>query len=195
MKFILILLANCFFILYCILYLTDHPFTRASVGGKIRQVILLLAGLYVIYNVVFIYLLKKQKEESGLLYKIFAYGEKALHATMAFIQPIQKELLISIIIAVALAAIGMLLAGLPGAALLAFLQKVGLLRNVKGDSVWPTAILFSVLWPLSFPIAILVKHYCALRGYHGFTGFGGLIGCSWMLLCIVLTSLFGSTKF
>lgn len=194
MKFILLLLANCFFILYGILYLTDHPFTRASTGGKIRQVVLLVVGLYVIYNVVFIYLLKKQKEESGLLYKIFTYGEKAVYAAMHFIQPIQKELLISIVIAVVLSVIGMIMAGLPGAAMLTFLQKIGLLQGVKGDSVWPAAILLSILWPLCFPIAILVKHYCALRGYAGFTGFSTLIACSWILLLMVLTGLFSSTK-
>lgn len=194
MKFIIILLVNCFLVLYCIMYFTDHPFTRASAGGKIRQLILLVTGLYVMYNLVFIYVLKKQKEESGLLYKIFTYGEKTAHAPMAFIQPIQKELLISIIIAVVLVLIGIILVGLPGAVLITFFQKTGLLQGVRGDSVWPTAILFSILWPLCFPIVILIKHYCALRGYHGFTGFGAAIGCSWILLLILLTSIFGHTK-
>ncbi|MDB5257067.1 MAG: hypothetical protein JWM14_1762 [Chitinophagaceae bacterium] len=193
MKFIIILLLNCFFVLYCVMYLTDHSFTRASVGGKIRQGILLVVGLYVIYNILFIYLLKKQKEESGLIYKIIAFSEKAAHTFLTFIQPVQKEFIISIVIAFVLIVIGMLLAGLPGAVILALLQKMGLFTRVRGDSVWPCAILISMLWPLCLPFAVLVKQYLVQRGYAGFAGLRFLLGMLWIIVIVPLVALLSQT--
>jgi hypothetical protein len=194
MKFILLLLANCFFVLYCILYLTDHPFTRASVGGKIMQAILLVAGLYVLYNVLFIYVLKKRKEENGLIYKIFAYSEKLIQDAITFIQPIQKEFIISILIALVLIVIGMLLAGLPGAAILALLQKAGLFTRVRGDSLWPAAILISILLPLCLPFAVLAKQFLLQRGYAGFTGLRLLLSMLWIVIIVPAVACLSQTS-
>lgn len=194
MKFILVLLANCLFILYTIFYLTDHPITRASVMGKVKQFLLVGLSLYILYNLLFIYLLKREKEESGLIYKFIAFAEKSAHATATFIQPIQKELIVGSLLALVFIVISLLLAGLPGGAVLSVLQKMGWFTRIKGDSTWPAAILLSILLPLCLPFAILAKQYLLQRGYEGFTGLRLLLGLFWIVLIIPLVALLSSSK-
>ncbi len=194
MKFIIILLLNCFLVLCSILYFIDHPFTRASVTGKIKQLVLLLLSVCVLYNVLFIYLLKKKKVENGLIYKIIAFAEKLIHDSMIFIQPIQKEFIISLIIAFVLIVLGMLLAGLPGAAVISVLQKTGLLHGIQGDNAWPAAILLSIAWPLCFPFAILTKQFLLHCSYVGFAGLSILLGLVWIVFIVPVTALLFTKK-
>ncbi len=155
---------------------------------------MLVVGLYVIYNLLFIYLLKKQKEENGLIYKIIDTAEKAAHTFMIFIQPVQKELIISIFIAFVLIVISILLAGLPGAVILTLLQKIGLFTRVNGDNGWPCAILISILWPLCLPFAVLAKQYLVQHGYTGFAGLRFLLGMLWIAIIIPLIALWSETS-
>jgi len=191
MKFIVILLLNCFWVLYVALYFIDHPVKNTSTLGKIKQGLLLVVSLFVLYNILFIYILKKKTEESGLFYKIIVFAEKTGHAVVSFQEPVQKEFIISVIIAFLLIVLGFLLSGLPGGLILSLLQKAGLLRGIQGDHVWPAAILLSILWPLCFPFAVLAKQFLLHRGYMGFTGLHIALGLLWIILmipCIALLS-------
>jgi hypothetical protein len=165
MKSIIILIANCTIILYSILFFIDNRFWAKTTNGKVWNILLLCLALYVCYDILYIYILKKNNIQSGLIYNIAAFVQKAVHSAQVFIQPIRKEFFISLIAAAVIIIISLLLVGLPGALLLSLLQKIGIGNNIQGDNVWPTAILLSIVWPFSFPAAVLVKRYFVLHGY------------------------------
>ncbi|MDF2456014.1 MAG: hypothetical protein K0R51_2007 [Cytophagaceae bacterium] len=194
MKFIAVLLLNCFLILGNILYFVDHPFTGASVAGKIKQVVLGALSVYILHNILFIYLLKKEKVENGLIYKLIAFTKNFIHDVLAFIQPVQKEFIISLVIAFVCIVIGMLLIGLPGGAMINLLQKAGLLRGIKGDNVWPSAIHLSIVWPLCFPFSVLTKQFLFHRGHESFESLSLLLISGWIVFMIVITGLLFTNK-
>jgi hypothetical protein len=166
MKSIIILVANCIVILYSILFFLDNRFWQKTTGGKVWNILLLCLALYVCYDTLYIYILKKNNIQSGLIYNIAAFAQKTVHGAQAFIHPTQKEFFISLIVAAVIIIVSLLLAGIPGALLLSLLQKIGIGNNIQGDNVWPTAILLSIVWPFCFPAAVLVKRYFVLHGYN-----------------------------
>jgi hypothetical protein len=165
MKSIIILIANCIVVLYSILFFIDNRFWPRTTNGKVWNILLLCLALYVCYDILYIYILKKNNIQSGLIYNIAAFVQKTVHSAQAFIQPVQKEFFISLIAAAVIIIISLLLVGLPGALLLSLLQKIGIGNNIQGDNVWPTAILLSIVWPFCFPAAVLVKRYFVLHRY------------------------------
>lgn len=70
-----------------------------------------------------------------------------------------KGFLISLGIAIAVAVLGLVLLGIPGALIFTlFLPVVSLLLSntvVQADAAWPIAILITLLWPVSFPLGYL----------------------------------------
>lgn len=194
MKFIVVLLLNCFWVLCSILYFVDHPFTRASVTGKIKQLVLGSLSVYILYNILYIYLLKKEQVENGLIYKLIAFAKNFIHDAMASIQPAQKELIISLVIAFVCIVVGLLLVGLPGGAMINLLQKAGLLRGIKGDNVWPSAIHLSIAWPLCFPFSVLTKQFLGHCGFESFEGLSLLLSSGWIIFMIVITGLLFTKK-
>jgi hypothetical protein len=165
MKSIIILVANCIIILYSILFFIDNRFWPKTIGGKVWNILLLCLAVYVCYDILYIYILKKNNIQSGLIYNVAAFARKAVHSSQAFIQPVQKEFFISLIVTAVIIIISIVLVGLPGALLLSLLQKIGIGNNIQGDNVWPTAILLSIVWPFCFPAAVLAKRYFVLHGY------------------------------
>jgi hypothetical protein len=166
MKYYIILGVNCLLLVYLISFLIDHSFLPNGIVPKIRNIIFILLLITVSYNLVTIYVLKKNTQENGLVYASAGIIQKNVAGFRQFIQPFQKELLVYTLIAVGLAAAGLLLVGIPGQLLLDLPAKTGLVSTIKGDNKWPAAILLSVLWPLCLPGGILVKNYLLQHGYH-----------------------------
>jgi len=172
----------------------DNKFVPEETGAKIRNLLLLVSALYVSYNVFFIYILKKEKEQSGIIYKIASIVKHAAVNSYMFIQPFQKEFIISLVIAAAIMVVSFILVGLPGGLILGLLQKIGIGNTIQGDNVWPAALYLSFFWPLCFPVAVLTKNYLIQQGYVGYALTGlCLSGFAWIMLVVgSVFVLFGS---
>jgi hypothetical protein len=176
-KYILILGANIF-ILYCfIMFMVDHTLIPKELFPLIRNIVLFVLALWICYDVVRIYVLQKQTQESGMVYKVAAKSKTCGLAFYYHIKPFQKEFVTWTLIAAGVAFLGMLLMGIPGYLLLAIPAKLGIVQELQGDDAWPAAILTSMLWPLFFPIGILVKQHLIKIGYlsYAFPGFLGTV--------------------
>jgi hypothetical protein len=70
-----------------------------------------------------------------------------------------KGFLISLGIAIAAAALGLALLGIPGALIFTLLLPIVSLflsnTSIHADAAWPIAILITLLWPVSFPLGYL----------------------------------------
>ena len=196
MKYLLILLANCLFILYSIMFFVDNRFVPEETGARIRNLLLMCSAVYISYNVLFIYILKKENEQSGIIYKI-ASGIK--HFTLnsyTFIQPFQKEFITSLIIAAVIVIISFILLGMPGGIIISLLQKIGIGNNIEGDNAWPAALYISFFWPLCFPIAVLTKQFLIYHGHVGYAFFGlWLSGFIWVSAVVSSAFLLFSNKY
>ncbi len=193
MKYVTLLIINCFFILYSIMFFTDHKVWPESTSAKLRNVLFLCTTMYVAYNVLFIYILKKEKEQNGIIYKIFSAIKNSAINSYTFIQPFQKEFIISLILAAVIIIVSFVLLGLPGGIIITALQKVGIFNRIEGDNIWPASIFISCLWPLCFPIATLAKNYLIQHEYSSYSLVGlCLSACVWIISIIIITaSLFG----
>ncbi|ABG60981.1 hypothetical protein [Cytophaga hutchinsonii] len=191
----IILLANCFFILYSIMFFTDHKFIPKETGGRIRNALLLCLALYVSYNVLFIYILKKENEQSGIIYKIASGIKYVSINSYTFIEPFQKEFIISLVIAAAIMMVSFILLGMPGGLIIGLLQKMGIGNNIQGDNVWPAALYVSLIWPLCFPIAVLTKNHLIQQGHIDYALLSlYLSGFLWVTVVISSTFLlFGNS--
>lgn len=165
MKYYTILGLNCLLLVYLISFLIDHSFLSGGIVPKIRNLVFVLLLITVCYNLITIYVLKRNSPESGLVYKSAGIFQNKIAGFRQFIQPYQKELLSYTIIAAGLSAAGLLLVGIPGQLLLDLAAKTGLVSPVKGDNKWPAAILLSVLWPICLPGGLLLKNYLLQQGY------------------------------
>jgi len=194
MKYIIILLANCIFILYSILFFTDHKFVPEGTGARIRNVLLLCAALYVSYNVLFIYILKKENEQSGIIYKIASGLKHVALNSYAFVQPFQKEFITSLIIAGVIIGISILILGMPGGLIIEVVQNIVPLKKIEGDNMWPAALYVSFFWPLCFPIAVLTKNYFIQYGYTGYAIAGLSVSGTIWILTIVASAFFMFAK-
>ncbi len=171
------------------MFFVDHRFLPEETSAKIRNLLLLCSALYVSYNVLFIYILKKENEQSGIIYKIASGLKNFAVNSYTFIQPFQKEFIISIVIAAVIMVISFILVGMPGGLVIGAIQKLGIFNNIEGDNVWPAALYVSFFWPLCFPIAVLTKQYLIQHGYVGYALLGlSLSGLAWVL--VVVTSVF-----
>ncbi len=176
-KYILILGANIF-LLYCaILFMFDHALISTEVFPLICNIVLFFFALWISCDLLIIYILRKQTQESGIVYKIASKSKTYGLAFYYHIQPFQKEFVTWTLIAAGVAFLGMLLMGIPGYLLLAIPAKLGIVQELQGDDAWPAAILTSMLWPLFFPIGILVKQQLIKMGYlsYAFSGFLGTV--------------------
>lgn len=165
MKYYIILAVNCLVVTYLVSFLIDHSFIPAGTVPKIRNIVFVLLLLTVSYNLVTIYVLKRNTPESGLVYKTGAGARKNIVQFRQFIQPFQKELLIYTLVAAGLAIAGLLLVGIPGQLLLDLPAKSGMVNGISGDNKWPAAILLSVLWPLCLPGGVLLKNHLLQHGF------------------------------
>ena len=177
LKFILILVANIFFLYCLILFFIDNRIITKDPFTIIQNTLLFLLALWITYNLVTIYVFRKEKQESGLIYKLAsktkALGVSIYHHTQSF----QKELIIWTIAAIGLSFLGLITMGLPGFFWLEIPVKLGIVSELKGDALWPSAIIISMLWPLFFPVGVLVKHQLIKMGYvsYAITGFWGVV--------------------
>ena len=177
MKFFVILGINLF-LLYCLaLIFIDNKIFTKDPFAIVRNILLFAIAIWICYNVISIYVLQKNKQESGLVYKtaseIKAYGL----AFYNYIQPCKKELGIWTLAAACFILLGFISAGLSGYIWLVIPEKLGLVKEITGDNAWPAAILMSVFWPLLLPIAVLIKHQLIKSGFasYAISGFWGAI--------------------
>ena len=177
------------------MFFIDHEIFPEGTGAKIRNLLLLCSALYVSYNVLFIYILKKENEQSGLMYKIASTLKHAAVNSYTFIEPFQKEFIISLVIAGVIMIISFILLGLPGGIIIGLLQKIGIGNNIQGDNLWPAALYVSLFWPLCFPIALLTKQYLIQQEYVGYA-FLGLwsSGLLWMTAIVMSAFLLFGNK-
>ena len=159
MKYILVLIVNILFILFSIMFFVDHKFVPQGTVARIRNLFLLCAVLYVSYNVLFIYILKKEKEQSGIIYKVAAGVKHSALNIHAFIQPFQQEFFTSLITAAIIIGISILIVGMPGGLIIEVVQNILPIKKIEGDNMWPAALYVSFFWPICFPVAVLVKNY------------------------------------
>lgn len=177
LKFILILVANTFFLYCLILFFIDNRIITKDPFTIIQNTLLFILGLWITYNLATIYVFRKEKQESGLIYKLASktksLGVSIYHLTQSF----QKELIIWTIAAIALSFLGLITMGIPGFFWLEIPVKLGIVSELKGDALWPSAIAVSMLWPLFFPVGVLVKHQLIKMGYvsYAITGFWGVV--------------------
>jgi len=176
------------------MFFVDNKFLPDQIGARIRNLLLLCSALYVSYNVLLIYILKKENEHSGIIYKIAASIKHTAVNSHAFIQPFQKEFITSLIIAAVIMIISFILVGMPGGLIIAGLQKIGIGDSIEGDNTWQAALYLSFFWPLCFPVAVLTKNYLIHQGYVGYALTGlCLSGFAWIMLVVgSVFLLFGS---
>jgi len=169
MKFIIILIVNCLFVLYCAMFFLDNKWWPEETISKITNALLLIAMFYVTYNIIYIYILKRKNQQSGIIYKMAAGTKNFVLNSHAFIQPFQKEFFISLIIAGAIIFISIVSVGLPGALIMMSVEKIGVFNPITGDNSWPATILVSIFWPMCFPVAVLTKNYLITYNYTQYT--------------------------
>lgn len=190
MKFILILSANCIFLLYSIMFFIDHKFVPAGTAARIRNLVLLGTALYVSYNVLFIYILRKEPQQTGLIYRVAAGLKHIAVNSYTFIQPFQKEFFTSLIIAAVIIGISILILGMPGGLIIEIVQNIIPLKKIEGDNMWPAALYVSFFWPLCFPIAVLTKKYFIQHGSVAYAAAGLWVSGSIWVLTVVSTAFF-----
>ena len=127
--------------------------------------LLLTLMLYIAYNIMSIYILKKDPVENGLVYKAVSSVQQWVQAAYTYIQPVQKELITWTLIAVGISVVSLLLMGLPGGLLLILIGKAGIFPSIEGDHTWPAAIFLSVTWPFCLPFGVIAKHALVQQGY------------------------------
>ena len=173
------------------MFLADHQLWPETTDAKIKNVILVLVTSFVLYNVVNIYILKKAKPESGLIYKIASKTKNAFSKAYAYIKPFQKELITSFIIAGVLISVSFILVGLPGALLLQIPVKLGIFKPIAGENAWPAALFVCFFSPLLMPLCVVIKHSLIRYGYITYSGIGWLIsiGIFGISVLIVFTFL------
>ena len=178
------------------MYFIDNRIISKEPISILRNSILFIMAIWISYNLITIYILKKEKQESGIVYKTAAKCKSVALNFLTYIKPFQKEFIQWTLIAAGMAFFGMLLVGLPGALLLAIPAKLGLVAEIKGDAAWPSAILVSLLWPFLFPIAVLVKYELIKAGQipYALTGFIGTIVLGIILIVTLTYLIIGKTK-
>ncbi len=196
MKTILIPGASLLVVVYVIMYLVDHPFWPASIFSKIRNIGMVLVALYVTYNVATIYVLKNEKEENALVYRVASFGKTVYVKITDHIRPFQKEFLTWLAVAGGLAFLGLVLMGIPGALFLEIPSRLGLVSPIEGDNAWPAAICLAILWPFTLPAGVLVKHYLIRQGYTNWalTGWIGTVVGGIALLTVMMYLMFGKKR-
>ncbi len=195
-KFILLLCSNIFIIFCLLLFFIDNKLFTKEPFPIVRNLLLLIMALWISYNLITIYILKKEKQENGLVYQVASKTKKLSLAFHSYIQPFQKEFITWLLIATGLAFIGMILVGIPGYLWLAIPVKLGIVSEIKGDSAWPTALFISMVWPFLFPIGVLVKYHLIKMGYsnYAFPSFIGVLVGGIIALITVTYLLAGKTK-
>lgn len=158
------------------MFLVDNQLWPEPTVAKIKNIILVLVTFFIMYNVVNIYILKKAKPESGLIYKVAHKTNVGFLKAHTFIKPFQKELITSFIIAGVLIVISFILLGLPGALLLQIPVKFGIFKPITGDNAWPAALFLSFFYPLLLPLCVLIKHSLIRYGYITYSGISWIIG-------------------
>jgi len=187
MKSIFIFLLNLF-IVFCLFSIaTDHLWSLDTFS-IIRNILCAGLGLYLSYNAIRIYALKKESPEQGLIYRVVGKLQIYFAKFYTYIKPVQREFLIWLGIAVGIGFISLVLVGIPGAFLISIPAWLGLTKELEGDGVWPAAILVSLLWPISLPVGVLIKYRLKQQGNEKYSLFG-FIGT--VLLAIILSTLIG----
>jgi hypothetical protein len=158
MKAYLILGINIIVVFYLTAFFMDNRLFPKETISKIINILFLGLLLGIVYNLVFIYLLKKQAPEDGLVYKFVSTTSHYFHAGFAYIQPFKKEMLIAVIAAVAVIFVSLMLVGLPGQLLIEISHILGTTKNISRENSWPAAILVSLIWPLFIPIGVIIKY-------------------------------------
>lgn len=190
MKYFLLLAANCFFVLFSSLFLLDFRWWPKATLGRIGCAVWLSAVLYVAYNAVNVYLLKRMGPESGVIYKLAAGVKDLALDSHAFIQPFQKEFYTSLLIAGGIILVSLVLMGLPGGVLVGLLGGIKGLQPIKGDNVWPASLLVSIFLPLCIPIAVLVKNALIQYDFGQYSTLGLFAsGILWALFVLIGTML------
>jgi hypothetical protein len=157
-KYLAILCLNLF-LLYCfVLFFIDNTIITAEPLVIVRNIILFALALWIVYDVVTIYVQKKQKQERGLVYIVASKSRTYGFAFYEHILPFRKEFTNWSLAAMVLMFLGIISLGITGYVWLAIPVALGLVSELAGDSAWPAAILMSLTWPLLLPIAVLVKH-------------------------------------
>jgi hypothetical protein len=196
MKAYLTLGINIILVLYLTVFFLDNKWFPKEIIFKIRNLLFLGLLLGIAYNLVSIYLLKKQAPEDGLIYKFVNIVSHYYHAGFAYIQPFKKEMLIAVIITVVVIFISLMLVGIPGQLLIEISKKLGNTKTISGDNSWPAAIFVSLIWPLFIPLGVIVKYEISKNSQvliantaMAFTILGGMI-----LSVTVVYLLFPSVK-
>ncbi len=186
MKYIIILIVNCLFVLYSAMFLIANSWWPKETVSKIRNILLLGAMLYVMWNIIYIYILKRMNQKDGIIYKMAAGTKHFVLNSYVFIQPFKKEFAISLIVAGAIIFISMVLLGLPGALIIMGVEKTGIFNPIEGDNSWPAAIFTSFFWPMCFPVAVLTKNFLIKNNYTQYINLSlYLSGVLWVL-CVIL---------
>jgi hypothetical protein len=163
-KYLTILCLNLF-LLYCfVLFFIDNTIITAEPLVIVRNIILFAVALWIVYDVVTIYVQKKQKQERGLVYIVVSKGRTYGFAFYEHILPFRKEFINWSLAAMVLMFLGIISLGITGYIWLAIPVALGLVSELAGDSAWPAAILLSLTWPLLLPIAVLIKHHLIKSG-------------------------------
>ncbi len=178
------------------MFFVDHKFVPEGTGARIRNILLLCAALYVSYNVVSIYILKKEQQQSGLIYKVASSVKHSAMNTHEFIQPFQEEFITSLIIAAVIIGISILILGMPGGLIVEVVQNILPLKKIEGDNMWPAALYVSFFWPFCFPIAVLTKNYFIQHGCTGYVIAGLSVSGTIWVVAVVSSSfvLFANKK-
>jgi hypothetical protein len=196
MKPIIILIANILLLFYFVMFFVDNSFFPKETIFKIRNLLFVLMACYLSYNVLYIYILKKEKPENGIVYKIASGSKVVLTKAYLYIQPFQKELLTWTLIAVGLAFVGMIAMGIPGYLFLQIPVKLGMCKAISGDNSWPAAILVSMFWPFLLPAGLIFKNYLIRAGYASYGNYGwiGTVVAGIILLVSLTYLMYGKTK-
>jgi hypothetical protein len=195
-KYILILCANIVLLYYFVMVMVDRTLIPKEIFPLLLNIAIVLTALWICFDVFSIYVFKKRQQESGIVYKIASKSKSCGLAFYAHVQPFQKEFVKWTIIALVVAFLGMLLMGIPGYLLLAIPAKLGLVQEIQGDNAWPAAILLSMLWPVLFPLGILVKQHLIKTDYasYAFSGFLGTVIAGVIGLIVLFYLAYGRAK-
>ena len=175
MKYYVILLVNCLLVYCIILFFADHKFIPEGIAAKIRNLVLVCLFFTICYNLVSIYVLKKNAPETGLVNRTASGVKNSAGNFIAYIKPFKKELIVYSLVAAGIIVISLVFVGIPRAFLLQVPVKLGISKPITGDSAWPAAILLSILWPLCLPAGVFIKNWLMVNNYTSVSSIAPLL--------------------
>jgi hypothetical protein len=154
-KYFAILFANLFLVYCFVLFFIDNTIITSDPLVIARNILLFAAALWIMYDLVNIYVRKKHKQENGLVYVVVSKSRTYGFAFHEYILPFRKEFISWSLIAIGLMFLGIISVGITGYVWLAIPVALGLVNEIAGDNAWPAAVLMALAWPTLLPIAVL----------------------------------------